>query len=375
MTKIKYILLGLLLFLLISCVESGYSADVNELVSSLKQEDYSLYIMNRKKAFFEINEARTLFRKICNSIESPPIGVEQKSGWRVSPIFKVKLKNTQEIQINFCLPLWRCFLGDESKNKHSFALNRLYDTKLHVVLFKRIFYLIGEKETPPEIATWFSPKLKAFLPNYFREINRGSPVYFRRLAFFFEEIEKNKSMHGNYSFLEGKTNENLNYINELILFLTSRGNQLTFSDYAGIVYPICNKFSPAPQYIEYPTGCPEKIISLLKSFNDIKSINGGNYKGKAYNMIKSQDILREISQTLSPDLQPDQLPQTRGFLFAPKITFNIEFKNGTKCLIGFAHGKLLTHWSYFSPELKRWIYYNVTKAPNKKEFFCSLYKQ
>lgn len=376
MTKIKNILFSFLFLLLMFFSEfSGYSADINRLISSLKQEKYNLYIMSKNKKIFQINEAENFFKEICDSIEIPSIGIEPKKFWGTPPIFKVELKNARKAQINFCLPLWRCFLGDNNKAKHSFVVMRSYDTKLHIVIFQRIFYLIGEKEAPPQIASWFNPQLKIFLSNYFEKINKDSPIYFKRLAFFFEEIGKNKEMHGNYSFLEGKVDNDLSYINKLISFLKTKDSQLMFSDYAGIVYPICNKFSTAPQYIEYPVGEPEKIIDILKSPKSIIDIQGGYYKNKVYSISQVSDILNEISKTLSSSLEPEQLPYTMGIHPQPKIVLNVKISNKNKILIGLSVGRLLTNWSYFSPKLKRWVYYEVAKTADKKEKFCSLYKK
>jgi hypothetical protein len=356
------------------CVFLNAVEPPKDLVEKLKSsENYkNLYFAMGGKDLIEANDAINYFVGLAAYMKKDAFLTKNRKLYRqFCPAFKIQLKDGSEYRMNFTYVLKSAFCIS-AKEVYQYQLVPEYDMKILLVSLKRVNEVIGAKDSPPELPEWFALELKAFLKNYFKNLNRSSGIIEKRLAYFFESMDRNKRLRDYYYYLQGRDEKNKEYIRRLIEFLKSRKGKLTFSDYAGIVYPICNNSSSAPQYCEYPEACPDKIINILSSLNNVKKIELG-LRGRKTHIIKgARDLMMKISNTMTLDLEPDQMPQTRGIAYVPEIICAIEMNNGNKYDIGLTYGKLLKAWSFYNPKQKRWIFYHVAKGKDFDQLYETL---
>jgi len=331
-----------------------------------------IFFLNTQGQFISFDDANGFMAKVFTFI-LPPTETSQtlKRYDSFPPFIKIEDKNGNIFYVRFILPLWRWTV---SKKDHIFMgeIEHKYMAKLYCLPLKKLAEVTGEQSTPPRLSDAFYPPMKIFLEKYFNDLNQNP--YHKKLAYFFEMIGKEKDL-GTYSYLQGKTLQDIAYIKNLIVFLENHKKNLVFEDYLCIVYPFHNTESQAPLYRKIPNCKPEDLLAAIKS-DKIKEIMIWNMQKKEYFLLNSiKKPLSTIVPFMSEELEPDQVPYLTYILMTVKIKLKIITQNGDSYILGFGHNKkrYQRYWGIYFEKEDQWLFYKILNTPEGIAIFDSVY--
>ncbi len=354
--------------------------DIGNIITDLQKgelENVSIF-SHATGEFIEINKAYSPVRILLNNLNPDSISKTSSSSSRYPQKLKITLKNKTIAILEFG-HLWSArvnILNDSYliKIKHD------YDTKISLLALSALSFTSGELERPPILPDWFNLEFKKFLSGYFSDINSAFPLPVKRLAFLFESTGfkkvKSKNVSDCYGFYAGETIKDQVYLKNLMSFLKEKNYNISFEDYASIVYPFYVKYPNIPVLIPYPNGSdPLRIINLLKDENNIAKIEIAGHGLQQYNYYPEKTEILQLSQTFKIELFPEQEPCFTYSLFLPQI--KIRLLATDKEIYNICLGKALgyRYWGIFNGKDENnrldWIFYSTN--PGESERFDKLY--